>query len=388
MDHRHRSWVFLGLICLIAASGCRPAAFVAGAVVRQGASPYGDHGRPGLWCYEGLDPDVPPRIRPGTYATATHGVPFLDPTALGPHSYYFNWAERNGIVYTCRGGHIDVAHVRKAADCTGYLAAVTLDHLRKGETRFQCRLIEPSLYFITLTPPADWDRLDDIERERIARDVSRELAQYVAFSALTWHEILTWFGYQPRPHKSEFPSAFSWEDTYSNLLGVHIAGEGLRDTGNSFNVTVTIALDRWLRELGGQPAKVGARATRTMDGTWYSRRWFSTKVWMRNFDLGQDDGCVTPTLIPAVSGCGEAEPLPLAVPTLESLARYGFSAKVEIEGRVWEQKRIRKALSAEGCVVTGRLDPVVHFPLLVNYLRRDNEKMLRASHREVARPIP
>lgn len=376
MNHRYRSWVLFLSSLPIAAMGCRPAAFVAGAVVRQGASPYGSLGRTGRWCYEGLDPGVPPRIRPGTYATATHGVPFLDPTAIGPHSYRFSWAERNGIVYTCRGGHIDIAHVRKAADCTGYLAALTLERLRKGETRFQCRLIEPSLYCVELTPPPEWDRLDDAERERIARDVSREFAQYVAFTALTWHEFLTWFGYQPRPHKSEFPSAFSWEDTYSNLLGVHIAGIVL-ENGGCFSEALTVILDQWLRELGGLPAEAGREATRRMDGTWYTRGWLTTKVWERNFDLGLDDGYVTPTLIPAVPGCREAESVSLPVPTLDSLARYGFSAKVEIEGRVWELKKIRKALAAEGCPNVERLDPVAHYPLLIESLRRDSEKMLR-----------
>jgi hypothetical protein len=254
---------------------------------------------------------------------------------------------------------------------------LTLEHLRTGETRFQCRLIEPSLYWVELTPPSDWDRLDDAERERIARDVSREFAQYVAFTALTWHEFLTWFGYQPRPHKSEFPSAFSWEDTYSNLLGVHIAGTALEGGSGGFSEALTVILDQWLGELGGLPGRAGQQATTGMDGTWYTRGWLTTKVWERNFDLGLDDGHVTPTLIPAVPGCGGAEPLPLAVPTLDSLARYGFSAKVEIEGRVWEMKKIRKALAVEGCPRVERLDPVAHYPLLIEYLRRDGERVLQ-----------
>ncbi len=36
-------------------------------------------------------------------------------------------AEGNGILYTCHAGHIDIAHARKAADWTGFLAAVTLE---------------------------------------------------------------------------------------------------------------------------------------------------------------------------------------------------------------------------------------------------------------------
>ena len=315
MDH-HRcgSRVFLlsvSLACACAcACGCRRAAFVAGAVVRQGASLRPGRDQPGRWTFAGLDPCVPPRIRPGTYATATDGVPFLDAASLGPHSYRFSWSERNGIVYACRAGHIDIAHVRKAADYAGYLAAVTLEHLERGETRFQCTLIEPSLYFVTLTLPPEWNCLDDAERERIARDVSQELAHYLAYTALTWHEILTWFGYRPRPYKSEFPSAFSWEDTYSNLLGVQVAATALEDQSVAFNESVTMALDQRLRELGGQPAGVAKQAAGMMRGKWYSHRWFSTRIWMRNFDLRADDGYVTPCLVPSLAVCEGAQASP------------------------------------------------------------------------------
>ena len=37
------------------------------------------------------------------------GPRFSDPNNLGRHSYYFNPFEENGIVYTCRVGHIVLA---------------------------------------------------------------------------------------------------------------------------------------------------------------------------------------------------------------------------------------------------------------------------------------
>ena len=198
--------------------------------------------------------------------------------------------------------------------------------------------------------------------------VSRELARYVAYTALTWHEILTWFGYRPRPYKSEFPSAFSWEDNYSNLLGVHVAAMALDDQTVAFNEAVTMALDERLRELGGQPAGVAKQAAQMMRGKWYSHRWFTTRIWMRNFDLGADDGYVSPCLVPSLAVCDEAQALPLAAPVLDDLADYGVSARVEIEPRVWEQNRILEVLRDAGVPAGKHLDPTIHFPALVNYI--------------------
>ena len=362
--------------CLSGALGCRPATFFAGAAISQNAPWRAGRNASCPWTFPGLDPRVPPRIRPGSYATATNNVRFLDAASLGPHSYRFIWSERNGIIYTCRAGHIDIAHVRKAADCTGYLAAVALEHIERGETRFLCKLIEPSVYFISLTFPPNWDDLDDTERERIARCVSRELAQYLAFTSLTWHEIITWFGYRPRPYKSEFPSAFSWEDTYSNLLGVHIAAAALEDEHFAFSEAVTMVLEKRIDELGGQPAEVARQAAEAMKGKWYSKHLFSTNIWMRCFDVGLDDGYVTPCLVPSLAVCEGAQPLPLAVPVLDNLAKYGFSARVEIEAKVWEQKKILAVLDAmagrASALRSGppaaRLDPAVHFPLIIRYI--------------------
>lgn len=64
----------------------------------------------------------PPRVRFGCYPTATVGTFFLGPN-LGKHGYSFQPGEKDGIAYTCRGGDIDVIHVRIAADWTAYLAS-------------------------------------------------------------------------------------------------------------------------------------------------------------------------------------------------------------------------------------------------------------------------
>ncbi len=365
---RSGRWFVLVSLCGVGVFGCRPATFLAAAAISQGAQLGARTEASGPWTFHGLNPSVRPRIRPGSYATATRSVHFVDAANLGPHSYRFLWSECNGIAYTCRGGHIDVAHVRKAADWTGYLAAVTLRHIERNQTEFRFKLREPCVYSVALTFPPDWDRLDEHERERLARVVSRQLGQYCAYTALTWHEIITWFGYRPRPHVSEFPSAFSWEDTYSNLLGVHVAGAALEQESRPFSEAVTTFLDQQLEELGRQPAVVAKESAEALRGDWYSQGWFMTEVRKRNFDVGLDDGYVTPCLVPAVSACPSPEPQLLPVPTLDVLAESGFSARIEIAARGWEEKRILRALGAEA---RRPIDPETDFALLMSYIEQD-----------------
>ncbi|OHB66174.1 MAG: hypothetical protein A2Y77_04555 [Planctomycetes bacterium RBG_13_62_9] len=322
------------------------------------------------WTFRGLDARVRPRIRPGSYASETHGVHFPDPEHLGPHSYRLNWSEKNGIVYTCRGGHIDIAHVRKAADWTGFLAAYVLDRLQRGETRLRFRLWEPSVYTVELTLPANWGLLSTAQREQIARDVSRGLGQYLAYTAMTWHEILTWFGYRPKGYKTEFPSAFSWEDTYSNLLGTCIAAAALQDQERAFDEAVTAILQQQLEELGVQPAHTARNVSRALRGQWYSRKGFLTTISKRSFDVGLDDGCVTPCLVPMLPACEVAQGRLLPVPTLDFLAAYGFSARLEIEPRVWEAGKILDVAYPNRSGRMRKLDPTVHFPRIMSHLEQ------------------
>ena len=362
-------WVCLLSMLSAGVFGCRQTVRLAGSAVRQ--NPLRRIGPSGDWAFNGLDARVPPGYRPGSYASATRRVTFLGPADLGPHSYRFDGAERSGIVYTCRGGHIDIAHVRKGIDWTGHLAAVVLDHIEAGRSTFQFKQIEPSLYHVHLTFPDDWNELDDGQRERIAREVACDLGAYLAWTGLTWHEILTWFGYRPRPWQSEFPSAFSWEDSYSNLLGTRVAAAALRDESRPFDEAVTDLLDGWLADLGAQPGETAEEITEAMRDRWFSSQGLFTVIHERNFDIGLDDGYVTPSLASAAAVCEGAEPWSLAVPTLDRPARHGFSVRVEIEPRVWEERRIVAVAFGENDEATERLDSAVHFSPLMDHIEQD-----------------
>lgn len=317
-----------------------------------------------------------PRMRLGTYPTSTLGATFLEPGQLGPHGYRFDGREKNGLVYTCRGGHIDVAHVRIAADWTKYLSERSYSCLMKEKSDFSFRLlVEPSKCCVNIEYPPHWYNLTEQQKENIARKGSIELGQYLAFSITTWHEILTWFGYKCILLLPEYPSAFSWDDSYSNLLGVRIAGDVLKNNEIKYEQELAKTIDREMEYLGAQPAKVGIAASESVRGTWFDGpSLFLVDMRMRNIDIGLDDGFITPTLVPGVSQCAVAEPQSYPVPNLGFLETMGFKVKVEIKPREWESGKILRIVNKTRAKKTNLIEPNVDFSTLMAYIRQDAVK--------------
>ena len=136
------------------------------------------------------------------------------------------------------------------------------------------------------------------------------------------------------------------------------AGLAIADTEHTFNEAVTLALQKELRKLGAQPGRVSKRASESMRGKWYSGDFFFITINKRNLDIGLDDGYVTPWLIPSVCECEGATAQPYSVPNIRDISKYGFSAKLEIEPRVWQEKAI---LKAAGNHKDKRVDPAIHY---------------------------
>jgi len=314
-----------------------------------------------------------PRSRVGRYAAATiGGASFADPDNLGTHGYGSGRKESNGIVYTCRGGHIDIAHVRKAVDWAAYLTARTRVTIAKGDVQFSFRPPEPARAFVALRYPENWAQLTPEERDRTGREVSVAVGQYVAFSGLIWHEMLTWFGYSAVAIYPDFPSAFAWEDIYSDLLGTRIGAAALRDKDRPFDVAVTSILNEELRRLGVESQKTAVRASREVRDRWYSGDFlFLVNMKKRNLDVGLDDGLVTPWLVPDFDPCPEAEPRALPVPTLEVVTKHGFELTFEIEPRVLQSGKILSVAYPDPERRGQRIEPAVHFPLLMEHIMRD-----------------
>lgn len=290
--------------------------------------------------------DGQPRARLGSYATSTPGTNFLGLDNLGSHCYDHFLFENNGIVYTCLGGHIDITHLRINADYVRYLHKLTLNHLLHDRTEFTFKLnVEPSLYYVTLAYPDIWTTLPETDKERIAGEVALELSQYFAFTMTTWHEILTFYGYKCMFVLPEEPSAFSWEDIYSNLLGIRLGAQAVQDNDLGYNSAMTVLLHRELVDLQIQPASVAWQAAEQMRGKWFDGFVF-IDMKRRNMDIGTDDGFVTPILVPGI--CEGASPQSYAVPTLDLFNRYGFTMRFEVEPAEFEKLSILSIIYPDG----------------------------------------
>lgn len=264
-----------------------------------------------------------PRLRIGAFFGSPIGMDFPDPNNLGHHQYSNKMGERNGMVYTCRGGFIDIGHVRESADRTAYLAGVTYRNLMLHKPAFTFRVIEPSRYWVSISYPEDWQDLTIEERSEIAGQASILMGQYFARTSLIWHEILTWYGFSSTGIFPENISAFSCEDTYSDLLGTCLAVWALRDDSQTYDEAMTQLIDRSLRELDVQPPAVARRAVKEIEGQWYTGGYyFFVDMKTRNYDVGLSDAAVTPLLVPEI--CPGAEPQLCLAPSLDYISEYGF----------------------------------------------------------------
>jgi hypothetical protein len=243
----------------------------------------------------------------------------------------------------------------------------------RGEHAFSYKLlVDRSRNHVRISYPENWPSLSQEERSRIAREVALAMGPYLTFTMTTWHEIMTWYGFQVIGLPTEYASAFSWEDSYSNLLGTRLAAKALRDTDHSYNEAMKIVLDEEMAKLGVQPAKVSKQASESVHGSWYTGRVSGfVNLKRRNFDIGLDDGLVTPVLLPNVPGCEGAEPISYPVPTLEVPAQYGFTVEVEIEPREGEKNKVLRIVYPDK--KGKRIIPTEHFPTIMAQIRKEAE---------------
>jgi len=317
---------------------------------------------------------IPPRARVACYASSTLGSTFIDPKDLGTHGYRRSSSEKNGIIYTSKAGHIDIAHLRKIIDWTAFLSAKTFDQLIDNKTEFSFKLQEPSLYFVQITYPQYWQDLSQGQKVHTAYDISIRLGQHFAYTASVWHEILTWFGYKGAGFYPEFHSAFSWEDTFSNVLGTHIAVLAMRDTEHTFSDAVTKAINWELKVLEAQPKHTALHATETVRGKWFSGDFLFVTMKKRNFDIGLEDGFVTPWIVPFDGGYDEADAPVYPVPNLNFVFDCGFSIKLEIEPKEWERNQILKVVYPDAKQRKKRLQPAIHFAQIMEHIKQDAVK--------------
>jgi len=314
---------------------------------------------------------IAPHARLASYASSTILTNFLGPEDLGPHSYRPSIFEKNGIVYTCKAGHIDIAHVRKLIDWTAFLTEKTFVNLMKNKTEFKFKTKTPSIYHVQIVYPAYWKVLSEKQKEITAHNIAIKLGPYFAYSESIWHEILTWFGYKSVGFCPEFPSAFSWEDTFSNVFGTHIAVMALQDDEHEYNEAVTLALTQELAKLGIQSANTARRAAKQMRGLWFSGDILFVDIKKRNFDIGLENGFITPCITPSLTKYDTTITQSYPVPNLDVLSRYGFSMRFEIEPKEWEKDKILKIVYPEAKTKKKRIEPAVHFAPIMDHIKKE-----------------
>ncbi|MDC9604848.1 DUF4056 domain-containing protein [Xenorhabdus griffiniae] len=192
--------------------------------------------------------------------------------------------EKVGLLYTHKGGFIDISHVRDTADYTLYLFSQIYAHLgQERELTLNNELAARKMHFFAFTPPQD---------PAGRYTLSAYLAAKLAFQLAAWHEIAQWYGYQSVPGFSEGISAFSPEDLYSNLLGARLALtlilEGHASSIAQFSDAMTKILPIALHELGDNPKSGTKEMFDSVDGLWwnsYQRIPEKFLVLHRNYDI-------------------------------------------------------------------------------------------------------
>ena len=277
----------------------------------------------------------------------------IDPDEIGPHGYDNGLIsldtadsrglvtrENDGILYTCRGGFIDTAHVRHWADATFFLTTAIGREFDDGGS---IPLPDEGGRMTVIVKPVSEQMLQNHGRKLLAL----KAAKWVAFELSVWHEIATWYGYASIKAFPEKISAFTPEDLYSNLLGIKIcAGIVMNKRAGSerqYNRSMDAWLKRVLERLQVLPKEDSVAAMQLVDGLW----WDSTKripdwklTLRRNMDVGTE---IFPWLVTEARGldedtlnsfvaCKDADP-PLVLRNPDGFEGVEFSDKITVSDR-------------------------------------------------------
>lgn len=239
---------------------------------------------------------------------AIPGIKLTETTSLekiGEHHYLGDASEENGIIYSRRGGFIDMAHLRDQSDWTAYLYTQLLDNKKKGSLTIILGR-EGGEKTLNVTIPSSLNNLDLIH-----------LAGKIAYDLSVWHEIATWFGASSIPFVPERYSSFSIEDPYSNLLGVTIGIQALQSE-LPYEQAVTQIIKKYLKDLDAVSNEAETfLAMEAVRDIWWTRdkKLPSSKVLLQR--QLQVYPCLKPWLVPGWSSENQT-PSELTVPEMAS----------------------------------------------------------------------
>ncbi len=298
--------------------------------------------------------------------------------ALGRHQYdngmltlqsngKFFGMENNGLVYTCRGGFIDIAHVRDVADMTFFLAMRLIAAL-PGPVDIEFATLDAKRVRVHVEVPASLLALYG------RFTVAATIAEYLGYQQSTWHELAQWWGYESARGYSEQVSAFSPEDFYSNALGARLGGLAVRHKVFRSREDYNAGIDTWLaaalKLLHEVPTSSGRAAMGAIDGVWWSSKFMlpdNQAVPRRNFNV---ESPIHPWLLAEMkwparvpqdleAACADTEPRPLYIPSHVGSKAITDLATIEWEPNEWVREDFpvwRKPMIVRGTDVAHMVD--------------------------------
>ena len=263
---------------------------------------------------------------------AIPGVKLTEITSLekiGRHHYLGDSSEENGIIYTRRGGFIDMGHLRDQCDWMAFLY-LQLNENKSSENLFLNLGHEGGEKTLNVQIPSTLTNSDLIR-----------LAGKIAYDLSVWHEIATWFGASTIPFVPERYSSFSIEDAYSNLLGVTIGILAL-ESDLPYEDAVTSIISKTLNNLNVVTDEAETYlAMETVRNVWWTRekRLPSGKILLQR--QLQVYPSLIPWIVPGFAIPDHQKPLKLYVPEYSS-NRQSFSNFYQLEFKLNHKFPFRK----------------------------------------------
>ena len=244
------------------------------------------------WARSGASPFPFPRFRVGE--TFGHAIPLhrhfpsvlakintlVEPYEVAAvhrfsQSIFDQPQEKSGLLYSCRGGFLDIAHVRQAADLTAWFYH-----------QIKQRVSQPSSEGLTITLPEEAARRQlELSRELLLLDPQNEHTEvlFIEIAAQAteqlgfWHEAWSWFDYRAVFLYNERHSAFSPEDLYSNALGIHLAMRALAQDSDRYEENMNTLMKEYMTLLQAQPSSHNQAAFEAIEGE-SSEAWWNKNL--------------------------------------------------------------------------------------------------------------
>jgi len=313
-----------------------------------------------------------PQMRMGTllFPTLIWPLSIANPTNLGEHAYSLGplpplrlMETSRGLIYTRKAGFVDIAHIRNSIDLAYYAYRRLLPALKEERTHLVLVGAEPSLYHVRITYPQWWQSQMPQLREKSTVLLAQRMAQRMSYLMMTWHEIITWYGYRSTLIAGEKWSAFSCDDMYSHLLGTELAGAFLDLPEVKFEQAVTYALSDSLVELEAMEPEQTRHAVDLVEGVWWD--FGKQDLLLRQVEINLDGETMHPWLMPELLQGRKAASL--ALPTLKDINGHDLRnmISVEIIPNIFEADTIRTDLKT----THPRIHPEVDFGRIAEHIR-------------------